>query len=74
MTFLEKTQIRRDIADAFAFLRYLLKHPASLRKIRNDSEVRILPSQSQALQPSRKTAKVQYFVAETKFHDLPRHP
>ena len=41
----EKEQVRKDIAEGFAFVRFLLKNPRALAKIRNGSEIRMLSFQ-----------------------------
>ncbi|MBI5884057.1 MAG: hypothetical protein HZB91_13255 [Elusimicrobia bacterium] len=64
-----REKIRRDIAEAFDFMRFLIKHPRMLAKIRNGSEIRILPA-GVCLQASRASKRVQTFAAETVFRSL----
>jgi hypothetical protein len=71
MTAAEKEQVRKDIAETFAFVRFLVKKPALLRKIKNGSEIRILPAQTaRAGRAGRGAGRVQFFAAETTFHSL----
>ena len=39
-----KQELCRDIADAFSFVRFLIKHPKMLNKIKNNAHIHILPA------------------------------
>jgi hypothetical protein len=66
-----KEHIQKDIAEAFAFARYVLKRPKVLASIRNGSEVEFVPVTSSATaRPSRAAKKIQSFTTETVFHRL----
>ncbi len=70
MTSHEREQMRTDIAETFAFVRFILKNPKMLKKIRNGSEVKILPFGAGLASSSRVSRGVQVFTAETVFHSL----
>lgn len=71
MTAAEREQCRRDIAQAFEFVRFLIRNPQALRKVRNGAEIRILPSDSARAMRARKLPKrVQVFSARTVFRSL----
>ena len=67
----EKEQVRRDIAEAFDFIRFIVKNPAMLGKIKNGSQIRFVPAVGgKRLKPLRQPKKVQTFAAETVFRSL----
>ena len=43
MTNREKECVRRDIAEAFSFARFIIDNPEFMRKIRNNAGINILP-------------------------------
>ncbi len=71
MTEKEKTQVQKDIGEGFAFARFLLKHPKELDKIKDGSEIRVLPSTYRNIPHARRSKKKVHFVAaETVFRSL----
>ena len=71
MTMREREQMRRDIHEAFEFLRFVIKNPSALKKIRNNTEIRILPAASgRSLAQYPLYKKTQNFTAETVFRSL----
>ncbi len=44
MTDEERTQVRKDIAEGFAFARFLIRHPKELGLIKVGCEIRVLPA------------------------------
>lgn len=67
----ERDQLRRDISEAFAFVRYLIRTPRALRRVRNGSEIRIVPADQARLARRKRWPKnVQAFSAETTFRSL----
>jgi hypothetical protein len=66
-----KEHLQKDIAEAFEFARFVLKHPKMLSAIKNGSEIQFIPAAaSRALRPSRATKPIQAFSTETVFHRL----
>ena len=67
----EKERLRRDIGEAFDFVRFLVKNPKELRKVKGGSEIRIVPAVSETkFYSSAKMKNVQAFAAETVYHPL----
>ncbi len=66
----ERDQMRIDIAEAFAFARFLVKNPKMLKKLRSGSEVKILPFGAGLTASSKISRNTQAFTAETVFHSL----
>lgn len=65
----ELEAVRRDIAEAFAFARFLIDNPKALKAVRDGSEIRIVPSRS--VKPGTPLpARVQAFAARTTFRPL----
>ncbi len=66
-----KERLQKDIAEAFEFARFVLKHPRMLGKIKNGSEVQFVPTAShRAARSSRASKNIQSFSTETVFHRL----
>ena len=66
-----KERLQKDIAEAFDFARFILRHPRLLGKIRNGAEVSFVPAASRGLRRTSRTSKrVQSFSAETVFRSL----
>lgn len=67
----DRERAQRDIREAFDFVRFLLKNPKELKRIKNGSEVRIVPFVPETMTyAGLKTRNVQTFTAETVFHPL----
>ncbi|MBI2901274.1 MAG: hypothetical protein HYY17_13910 [Planctomycetes bacterium] len=65
----DKGRLQKDIAEAFAFVRFLIRHPRMLGKVKNGAEVEFIPAACRPLLPAvRGRGKVQSFYAETVFH------
>lgn len=64
----ERQRLQTDITEAFDFVRFAIKHPATLRKIRNGAVIRLMPASGEPLPPSRAAKGVQVFAAETVYH------
>ena len=66
-----KEHLQKDIAEAFEFARFILKHPKILNKIKNGSEIQFVPAAaSRTVRLSSATKKIQAFSTETVFHRL----
>ena len=64
----KKENLQDDIAEAFEFVRFLLKNPRTLKKVKNGSEIRFVPAlRNKALIPTHLVKKVQTFTTETIF-------
>lgn len=68
----DKELVRSQIAEGFEFVRFVLKTPSALKKIRNGSNIVILPKTAGTSRPSKRLpAKTQVFTSETVFHAAP---
>lgn len=68
---IDKKKLQADIAEAFDFARFLVRHPGALRTIENDSEIEFLPvASSRLIHGSGHRKRVQAFSAETVFRPL----
>ncbi len=66
-----KQELCRDIADAFSFVRFLIKHPKMLNKIKNNAHIHILPAKyKKKISFSGLKNNSQLFSSETIFHQL----
>jgi hypothetical protein len=67
----DKEQVQRDISKAFDFVRFLIKKPQMLKKIKDGSEICFVPAASSKIpRSSRMSKKVQVFTTELVFHTL----
>jgi hypothetical protein len=65
----KKEHVRRDVSEAFDFVRFLVKNPRALRSIKNGSSVEFLPAETHPkLRSLRMPKSVQTFATETIFH------
>ena len=66
-----KEHLQKDIAEAFDFARFVIKHPKILGAIKNGSEIQFVPAASSGTaRSSRASKKIQSFSTETIFHRL----
>ncbi|MFH1618388.1 MAG: hypothetical protein ABIG11_00630 [bacterium] len=67
----DKMELRGNIGEAFAFVRFLVKNPKMFGKIKNGTVIRILPASSGKI-PLFAGLKsgTQIFASETIFHSL----
>jgi len=72
MTNREKECVRRDIAEAFSFARFIIDNPKFMRKIKNNAGINILPcragGEAQKFRCSPKNT--QAFISRTMFRPL----
>ncbi len=67
----DKEQIKRDISEAFDFVRFLIKKPQMLKKIKDGCEICFVPVASSKIpRSSRMSKQTQIFSTETVFHTL----
>ncbi len=62
-------KMSEDILQAFDFVRFIVKHPNALRKIKNGVDVKIVSALA-ASHRSNRSGKVQSFVCERVFHSI----
>ncbi|MBI5245195.1 MAG: hypothetical protein HY922_16150 [Elusimicrobia bacterium] len=62
--------MRRDISEAFDFVRFLIKHPEMLKKIKNGAEISIVPEAARRSGRPKAGRRIQFFAAETVYHSL----
>jgi len=71
MTRKEKEGMRKDIAEAFDFVRYLLKNPRQIARIKNNGEIRFCPEHPvRTPRGGGGSRRVQYFRSENVFRPL----
>ena len=67
----ERERMRKDISEAFDFVRFLIRNPRMLEKVRNGAEIHIVPETARrSMRRARGRKNIQVFSAETVYHSL----